>query len=140
MTCLKRAYGSGFESLSGRAGGVWKSVNLEILEFRTFGIRLEKQDFRTSWDMTGQRLQILGLKLQSFILTFQVTDRYLCQTIIRAAGWVHLKCLSFPGPENTWALFKFYVLHDFQTLEVTCFTTHQHCFRFLRNMYFWILG
>ena len=35
-----------------------------------FWIRLEKQSFRTAWDIWGQKFRGVGLKLKAFILTF----------------------------------------------------------------------
>ena len=72
--------GSGFESSSGAGGGatggVWKSGNLDILEFCLFGIGLQKPGFRTAWNIIGQKFQGLGLKLKAFILTFLDLDRH----------------------------------------------------------------
>ena len=67
--------GSGFASSSDASGGadagsVWKSGNLEILEFCPFGIGLEKTGFRTAFNITSQKLQGHGLKMKAFILTF----------------------------------------------------------------------
>ena len=53
---------------------IWKSGNVDPL-----GSGSEKRGFQTAWDITGQKLQGLWLKLQAFLLIFQDLDRHLCQ-------------------------------------------------------------
>ena len=84
--------GSGFESLSGGAGaGIWKSGNLEIKEFCPFWIEVEKQGFRTPWDITGPKFLGVGLKLEAFIPTCQDQSCHLCQEIMRVVEGGDLK-------------------------------------------------
>ena len=45
----------------------------------------QKQGFRTSWYITGQKLQVLVLKLKAFELTFRDVARHLCQEFMRMA-------------------------------------------------------
>ena len=62
------------------------SVAAAVAEFYALGIELEKQSFRTSWDIPGQSLQGLRLKLKAFALTFRDLARHVCQKITLMAS------------------------------------------------------
>ena len=71
----------------------WSPPASGNLEF-PFGIEVEKQGFRTAWNITGQKFQGVGLILEAFILTFPDLASH-CQKIMRVAGQGDLECESF---------------------------------------------
>ena len=92
---------SGVESLSCPSPSSATSGNPG---FCPLGNEVEKQDFRTAWDIAGQKFQGGGLKLKDFILTFEINLLICGPTIMRIAESGDLKWDScswiwdFPAP------------------------------------------
>ena len=69
------------------------SENLTMLPHRDLA---RKPSFGTVWDMAGQKIQRLGLKLKAFITFVRDLHLHLCQTNHESAWLGYLKCLRFP--------------------------------------------
>ena len=87
--------GSGFENSSGGAGGGWKSVNLEFLEFCPFGIGLEKNRFGNGLKHNRTKVSGTWAETESFHTNFS-RSRLSFMAINHESGWL--------GPFTLWEL------------------------------------
>ena len=77
----------------------FEGLSLQNLGFPPFGIEVEKQGFQTAWDITGQKLQGVGLEFKAFTIAFRDLACHLRQKtaewLVRLIGSV----IFFPGSE-----------------------------------------
>ena len=90
-----------------------------------FGIKFEKQGFRTLWYqyMTGQKFQGLGLKLKAFILAFRDLDGLMSRNMRVAKILVPEESYRIPGRIEGRAkrgpeILVHHILHAFAMLQL----------------------